>query len=156
MPADYADVLKDLDRREKALTDQLAILRAARPAIFALKQQQELESAALTPSTRFQGMGATKAIPLVLKDAAIPMTTSEVLSTLKEGGWTTNAQSPLGTVSATLGQLRDVEKVGDRWRLKLTARVVNIPMNHDGPTYIAAQASLVADATTESWPPSEQ
>jgi hypothetical protein len=119
MPADYSELLKDLDEQEKELMAQLNVLRAARPAIFQLKARQELNEALLTPARRFAGLGVSKAILEVLKNAKMPLTTGAILTVLREGGWTTNAQSPLGTVSATLGQLKDVEKVGDGWRLKI-------------------------------------
>lgn len=124
MPVNYAEVLKALETEEGRLLTQLSTVRAAKPAIILLMNSQKPEEQipefepGLEPVGRFAGIGATKAIPILLAEKSVPMTTREIMDALKAEGWTTNSTDPVGTVSATLSQLRDsaVTKVGDGWR----------------------------------------
>ena len=120
MPVDYEEVWAELEEEEGRLTTQLNIVKSAKPAIQALRDRQAaMQTIAKRIGLRFANMGATKAIPLLLENKAVPMTYREIHDALKAEGWTSNSSDPAATVSATLSQLRGeaVEKVGDGWRL---------------------------------------
>jgi hypothetical protein len=119
MPVDYSEVWAELGEEEARLMTQLNIVRQAKPAIQALLDRQALQAFGKPTAARFSGMGATKAIPLLLEDKTVPMTYREIHDALKAEGWTSNSSDSAATVSATLSQLRGstVEKVGDGWRL---------------------------------------
>ena len=117
MPVDYVEVFAEIEAEEARLLTQLNIVQAAKPAIQALRDRQ-LNYAALTKRLvgRFAGMGATKAIPMLLEGKTVPMTYREVHDALKSEGWTSASSDPAATVSATLSQLKDaglVRKVGE-------------------------------------------
>jgi len=119
MPADYAEVLKELEDQESTLESELAAIRAAKPAILLLAKKQGMENRKLFPTGRFVGVGASRAIPDLLKNIHVALTTSEIVDRLKAEGWTTEAQNPVATISATLSQLAEkgfVEKVGEGWK----------------------------------------
>jgi hypothetical protein len=44
MPADYAEVLKELEDQESTLESELAAIRAAKPAILLLAKKQGMEN----------------------------------------------------------------------------------------------------------------
>jgi hypothetical protein len=70
-------------------------------------------------SGKYEGMGPTDAIPLLLAGED-GLTTVEIASKLRAGGVSSNAQNFVASVSATLSQLKDkeiVKKVDDRWSL---------------------------------------
>lgn len=139
MAINYDEAIAELRAEEKRLDDELGQVRAAIPAMIVLRNRYRasqptpplpknyIQARPLTevlanevagPVGRFLGMGATKAIPILLKDVDVPLTTSEIYDRLKAEGWASTAQSPIGTLSATLGQLKDVvEKIGEGWRL---------------------------------------
>jgi hypothetical protein len=122
MPADYDQVLKDLDEQIGKLEAEIATLKAGRPTIVVLRNKYNppIQRVPLTPG-QFAGMGPTDAIPLVLDGVVFPLTTAEVADKLLAGGITSKAKDFPASVSATLGQLRDkgiVVRVGEGWRLK--------------------------------------
>jgi hypothetical protein len=120
MPADYGEVLKDLDAHISALEAEIATLRAGRPTIVLLRNKYSSPAPALK-SAVYSTMGPTDAIPLLLKDEELPLTTAEVAARLISGGIKSNAQNFAASVSATLSQLKDkkiVRKVGDAWTLE--------------------------------------
>ncbi|WP_142988144.1 hypothetical protein [Granulicella rosea] len=124
MPVDYAEVIAELEAEEGRLKTSLAAIQAAKPALLLLWQKQNGSPDPQTPVTimprgRFAGMGATKAIPLLLQGQEVPMTYREIHDALKAEGWTSNSSDPAATVSATLSQLRGevVVKIGDGWML---------------------------------------
>jgi hypothetical protein len=122
MPADYEEVLKDLDSRIAELHSEIEILLAARPTILLLQNRFSPPPV----SGQYSGMGPTDAIPLVLS-LEDSLTTTEIASRLRAGGVSSNAQNFVATVSATLSQLKDkgtVKKVGDRWSLLFADEVI--------------------------------
>lgn len=119
MPVNYADVLADLEVQEAKLVTELNTVRAAKPAILAMKQRQELNAALLATPGKYAGLGATAAIRRLLSSALTLMTREEIHDALKAEGWTTKSDDPLSTISATLSQMKaEVEKVGETWRMK--------------------------------------
>jgi hypothetical protein len=119
MPADYAEVLKDLDAQITSLEAEIATLRAGRPTIVLLRNKY---NPVVAPSWKaYTGLGPTDAIPLLLKNEELPLTTLEIATKLHAGGVKSSAQNFAASVSATLSQLRDkkiVRKVGDSWILE--------------------------------------
>jgi hypothetical protein len=118
MAFNFEEGIAELRAQEKRLEEELEEVRAAIPALVRLRNRQVLPP--VTASKKFSGMGATKAIPQVLREVEVPLTSSEILDRLRAGGWTTGSQKPLSTVSATLSQLETVERVGEGWRLRRT------------------------------------
>ena len=129
MAINYDEAIADLRAEEKRLQEELAQIQASIPGLIVLRNRAKMT--VLSPDSRsqanvynggrFSRMGATKAIPEVLKDSSIPLATSKILDLLRAEGWKTNSQNPTGLLSATLGQLVErgvVEKVGNGWRLK--------------------------------------
>jgi len=74
MPADYDQVLKDLDEQIGKLEAEIATLKAGRPTIVVLRNKYNppIQRASLIPG-QFAGMGPTDAIPLVLKGEVFPL-----------------------------------------------------------------------------------
>lgn len=118
MPVDYAEVLADFEAEESRLEAELARIRAAKPAIKEMLQRTA-PNAAKWMMGRFAGMGATKAIPILLAGKTVAMTYREIHDALKAEGWTTNSSDSTSIVAATLSQLKGdfVEKIGEGWRL---------------------------------------
>jgi hypothetical protein len=123
MPADYDQVLKDLDEQIVKLQAEIATLQAGRPTIVVLRNKYNPPiQQAVGPVGQFASMGPTDAIPLALKGQFIPLTTAQIADKLQAGGVNSKAKDFAASVSATLGQLRDkgvIERVGDGWRLKV-------------------------------------
>ena len=128
MPVDYVEVLKELKAQEKALQDELDIVRGALPAIEKMAAKSAKPVPAWVPVTgKYSGMYATEAIPDALKGEVFPLTTAQIADKVKAGGLRSAAQNFVASISATLSQLKDrnvVEKVGDGWRLKAPGDVV--------------------------------
>jgi hypothetical protein len=126
MPVDYAEVLKEIEVEEERLLTELNTIRAAKPAIMRLlasKKSNPVEPLKLPLRGQFVGMGATKAIPLHLKNIEFAVTSRQIMDGLKAEGWTSESKDHLATVSATLSQLKDmgiVRRLGDGWMLART------------------------------------
>jgi hypothetical protein len=127
MPADYVEVLKDLKEQERALLDELELVRSALPVIekLAAKTPPPPQPPAWVPPPpppgKYSSMYATEAIPDALKGEVFPLTTVQIAEKVKAGGLRSAAQNFVASISATLSQLREkqvVEKVGDGWKLK--------------------------------------
>ena len=140
MSLNYDEAIAELRQEEKRLLTELEQVRAAIPGLIILRNRNQSglapspDAAVAKPTLpgigRFAGMGATQAIPELLKGASVPMTTREVFDALQADGWTTESQRPQATIAATLAQLVDkgvVEKVGDGWRRKSTPRAILHP-----------------------------
>lgn len=131
MPADYGEVLRDLDAQISSLEAEIATLRAGRPTIVLLRNKYS------SPAPTWKGgpyanMGPTDAIPQVLKGEDFPLTTAQVAEKLIAGGIKSNAQNFVASVSATLSQLKDkkiVRKVGDAWTLEEPEQVATAPQS---------------------------
>ncbi len=109
-------------------------MRAAKPGIMLLLNNQiseaserilsaDNEADEVLPVGRFVGMGATKAIPIYLKDKTMSLTSRQIMDGLKADGWTSKSEDNLATVSATLSQLKEsgtVRKIDDGWILART------------------------------------
>jgi hypothetical protein len=149
MPVDYVEVLKELKAQEKALQDELDIVRGALPAIekMATKALQTWPPPPPTVSGKYSSMYATEAIPDALKGEVFPLTTSQIADKVKAGGLRSTAQNFVASVSATLSQLKErniVEKVGDGWRLKAPP-----PPFEETPSVIIG--SIPAKVEAENW-----
>lgn len=163
MPADYAEVLRDLDAAITSLEAEVATLKAARPTIVLLRNKFSpvARPQPMTPPPgAYAYMGPTRAIPFVL-EGQLPMTTGEIVEKLKAGGLQTNGQNFNSNIAATLSRLRDngiVEKVGEAWRLKPTS---DVPAQEAVAVSAPASSSLAATVLALSSPnasqqPSEQ
>lgn len=134
MPADYEEVLKDIDAQIAAHQAKIHTLQAARPTILML--QKEI-APKLPPGYNpgpYANMGPTDAIPVVLKGQALPLTTAQIAERLQAGGVRSNAQNFVASVSATLSQLKDkgiVRKVGDSWKLEEESAESGISITDD-------------------------
>jgi hypothetical protein len=128
MPVDYAEVLKELEAEEGRLMTELNTIRSAKPAILRLLENQKfdelrIDTTPVLPVGRFVSMGATKSIPIYLKDKTMALTSRQIMDGLKAEGWTSESGDHLATVSATLSQLRDkgiLRKIGDGWMMDST------------------------------------
>jgi len=142
MALNYDEAIAELRQEEKRLLAELEQVRAAIPGLIILRNRNpvaravSVDAATAKPTLpdigRFAGMGATQAIPELLKGASVPMTTKEVFDALQADGWTTKAKRPAGAVSATLQQLSErkiLDKVGEGWRLKPAAPRVRLSLN---------------------------
>ncbi len=124
MPADYAEVLRDLDATIASLEAEITTLRAGRPTIVMLRNKYSAlnQTANASPSGGlYAHLGPTGAIPLALKGEIFALTSSQIADKLRAGGVRTKGQDFIGNVSATLSRLRDngvVEKIGDGWKLR--------------------------------------
>jgi len=142
MSLDYDEAIAELRAEEKRLEEELNQVRAAIPGMIILRNRSRSKSSvasAPTPngtiqlpfvSGRFAGVGTTKAIPILLGEAHAPLVSREIFDALKAQGWTTEAERPLGVVSATLRQLEEkkiVERVGEAWRVKSSRPVITVP-----------------------------
>ncbi len=121
MPVDYAEVLKELEAEEGRLMTQLNTVRAAKPAIMLLMNNQKSEPPIVSPplpAGRFARFGATRAIQIYMTGNTVALTSRQIMDGLKAEGWTSESEDHLATISATLSQLRDkgvVRKSGDGW-----------------------------------------
>jgi hypothetical protein len=141
MPLDYDEAIAELRSEEKRLEEELNQVRAAIPGMIVLRNRSRSKSlipaASATTNAaqlsfgagRFAGVGTTKAIQALLKEAPAPLVSKEIHDALKAQGWTTGAVRPVGTVSATLRQLEGkhlVERVGEAWRIKTNLQRVSL------------------------------
>jgi len=129
MAINYDEVIAELRAMESRLAEELEQVQEAIPAMIILRNRAHAEREAAKEKVpqmnisgigRFAGMGATKAIPLMLSSATRAHTTREIYDALRAQGWTSNAAKPLGAISATLAQLEDagiVVRVGEGWKL---------------------------------------
>jgi hypothetical protein len=120
MPADYAEVLRDLDAQIASLEAEVATLKAGRPTIVLLRNKYSPLTVQIQRGP-YVDMGPTDAIPLVLKNEPFGLTTAEIATKLQAGGIKSSAQNFGASVSATLSQLKDkkiVRKIGDDWMLE--------------------------------------
>lgn len=101
MPADYVQVLSDLDEQIAFHKKELEELQAARPAIVALRDK-------FAPAVKAQyvGMGATAAIRDLLSKSNAWYNTSEILDHLVAKGWTTDSSDPRKLIASTLSQIK--------------------------------------------------
>jgi hypothetical protein len=138
MPADYAQVLTDLDEQIAFHKKELEELQAARPAIVALQDK-------FAPAVRAQyaGMGATAAIRDLLSKSNAWYNTSEILDHLVAKGWTTDSSDRGKVVASTLSQIKAagfIERQHEMWRWLPTR---NVPLN------VQATAPTVFDQPSE-------
>jgi hypothetical protein len=124
MPADYVQVLADLDEQIAHHKKELEELQAARPAIVALRNK-------FNPIVQlpFTGMGATAAIRELISKSGAWWHTAEIVAQLTDKGWKTESNDPNRIVATTLSQMKSagyVEKRHDMWKW-LPVRVV--PLN---------------------------
>jgi hypothetical protein len=132
MSLNYDEAIAELRQEEKRLLTELEQVRAAIPGLIILRNRNQggmaasPDAAVAKPTLpgigRFAGVGATQAIPELLKGASVAMTNREICDALQADGWTTEARRPVATIGATMAQLAEkhiVEKVGEGWRLKI-------------------------------------
>ena len=143
MPADYGEVLRDLDAQIANLEAEIATLRSGRPTIVILRNKyavavelrkgEPLQNAVPLrqwAAGPYAALGPTAAIQLVLKGQQFALTTTEIVDKLKSGGLTTKGSDLSGNVSSTLSRLRNskiVEKVGDGWKLRGSDSTASLP-----------------------------
>jgi len=143
MSIDYDEAIAELRSEEKRLEEELNQVRAAIPGMIILRNrsraqgtiskisdQGDLRQLTLKGTGRFTGVGATKAVSILLGESTIAMTSREIFDSLKAQGWTTEADRPLGTLSATLKQMGDkgvLERVGEGWKITTKPSVVAAP-----------------------------
>jgi hypothetical protein len=140
MAINYDEVITELRATEARLEEELKQLREAIPAMIILRNRARMDreiAAERSPQMtivgigRFAGMGATKAIPEFLKGKTEALNSREIMDGMMAEGWTSDAQKPIGAVSATLITLEKsgvVERVGEGWRLKPSPTVaVQVP-----------------------------
>jgi hypothetical protein len=130
MAINYDEVIAELRETESKLEEELEQVREAIPAMVVMRNraraerdaaERKIPQATIPGIGKFSGMGATKAIPELLRSAPHALTTREIYDGLRAQGWTSSAAKPLGAISATLAQLEDndiVVRVGDGWKLK--------------------------------------
>lgn len=128
MALNYEEAIAELRAEESRLQDELKQVQAAIPAMIILRNRARMEreiakapQLSIVGMGKFAGMGATKAIPEFLESAERALTSREIFDGLSAQGWTTDAQKPIGVISATLIALEDkgiVTRVGEAWKLK--------------------------------------
>lgn len=131
MPADYAQVLCDLDEQIAFHERELEQLQAARPAIAGLR-----DKFAPAVKARYVGMGATAAIRDLLSNSNAWYNTSEILAHLQAKGWTTDSFDPGKVVASTLSQIKAagfIERQHEMWRW-LPTRIVPLNVQATVPT----------------------
>jgi len=134
MAFNYDEAIAELRQEEKRLLEELEQVRASIPGLIILRNRNRgkmisapetvIANPTLPGIGRFAGTGATQAIQEVLKSATIAMTNREIYAALCADGWTTEARRPQATVAATLAQLAEkeiVERVGEGWKIKVSA-----------------------------------
>lgn len=135
MALNYDEAIAELRAEEKRLEQELEQVRAAIPGMIVLRNRSRFgdQSIVVEPPKlhrhgivlgNLTGVGPTKGIQEVLKVAETPMNTREIFEAMRAQGWTTDAQKPVGVISATLIQLEKngiAERVGESWRLKRKA-----------------------------------
>jgi len=145
MALNYDEAIAELRGEEKRLEEELAQIRAAIPAMIVLRnrnahadEQPRKESERLLPGIgRYARMGATEAIAAFLRENKSTLTSREIYEGLSAGGWTTNAQKPIGVIAATLISLEKkgtVERVGESWRIKTNLQRVSLNPAEFSPT----------------------
>jgi hypothetical protein len=135
MPADYVQVLADLDEQIAHHKKEMEELQAARPAIVALRNK--FNPIVAKP---FTGMGATGAIRELLSKSRAWYSTAEIVEHLVSKGWTTNSADPARVIASTLSQIKAdgfIEKQHDMWRWLL---------NREVPLNVQATAPTVFDS----------
>jgi hypothetical protein len=138
MPADYVQVLADLDEQIAFHMKELEELQAARPAIVALRNK-------FNPVVKAQyaRMGATAAIRDFLSKSNAWYNTSEILDHLVAKGWITDSSDPRKVIASTLSQIKAagfIEGQHEMWRWR-PIRIV--------PQNVQATAPTVFDQTSE-------
>jgi hypothetical protein len=131
MPADYVQVLADLDEQIAFHKKELEELQAARPAIVALRNK-------FNPVVKAQyaRMGATAAIRDLLSKSNAWYSTSEVLDHLVAKGWATDSSDPGRVIASTLSQMKAagfIDRQHDMWRW-LPNRIVQLNVQATAPT----------------------
>lgn len=165
MPVDYVEVLRDLDAQIAFHESEAEALRVARPGIVKLRNAVSAKSVFAPPavtSVKYAGMGNFAAIRLLMSDGQL-RTRDEIYDQLRLGGFTSDAANPVGSVGASLSQMKDeLERVEDRWRKKTLTESVQTfaprpvtlpPLASDAPTFEDWQKGLASNALRQ---PSQQ
>ena len=122
MAVDYAETLRDLDAQIAALEADLAILRTTRPGFVLLRDRQNASIASIPVAPKqgkFARLGNQAAVRQLMADGQL-RTRDEIYEQLRDGGFTSEADNPSGSIRATLSQMKDeLERVEDRWRKKM-------------------------------------
>ena len=114
MPADYVQVLADLDEQIAHHKKEMEELQAARPAIVALRNK--FNPILAKPYT---GVGPTAAIRDLLSKSNAWHSTQEIVDLLVSKGWTTDSAEPARVISSTLSQMKTnglLDKKNDMWK----------------------------------------
>ena len=154
MPVDYSEVLREMDAQIAFHEGEVETLRLARPAIVKMRNASaiggyRISVPAGTVIGKFASMGNQAAVRLLMADGQL-RSRDEIYEELRNGGFTSDAGNPVGSIGATLSQMKDeLERVEDRWRKKtLTERVQAVSSPEAIPP---APPQFAAPAI--AWPP---
>lgn len=148
MPVDYAEVLREMDAQITTLENELDTLRTTRPGIVLLRNKQNpalSSSPVFTPRGRYSGLGNQAAVRLLMADGQL-RSRDEIYEQLRDGGFTSDAANPVGSIGATLSQMKEeLERVEDRWRKRSSPTSAELAEYGSPVTFSApAQSSLAA------------